>query len=167
MSGIEDRIEIREAGPEDVEALVDDLWFPLAHEMEELDSFNALIDSEDVREGSLGHKGELIEDDDYVFFLAFVDNQRNPVGFVGLEETDSPPIFDRGRHTHVHEIYVKEGYRGSGIATRLMEKAEEWAEDRGCEYLDLMVNADNDAAISLYEEMGFDVKRYNMLKKID
>jgi RimJ/RimL family protein N-acetyltransferase len=48
-----------------------------------------------------------------------------------------------------------EGYRGQGIGTRLLELGIQWAIDAGAHKITLEVWPHNEAAIALYEKMGF------------
>ena len=63
---------------------------------------------------------------------------------------------DRCRHTGVVDIVVHDDYRRRGIGRRLMTELLRQAEDwLGLRRIELTVLADNHAAISLYEKMGF------------
>jgi len=55
----------------------------------------------------------------------------------------------------VSNLAVHPGYRGRGIARRLMEAAMERVEKRGAPWVALEVRRDNRAAKGLYEKLGF------------
>lgn len=59
------------------------------------------------------------------------------------------------RHTGVLGIAVLDGYRGVGIGERLMAVALREARKIGIRLVELQVFAINEAAIHLYEKMGF------------
>lgn len=61
------------------------------------------------------------------------------------------------RMSHRGEIGIslKKAYWGLGIASSMMERILEFAQDNGFEQLDLEVRSDNDRAIRLYEKFGF------------
>ena len=50
---------------------------------------------------------------------------------------------------------VLEDYQGQGIATKLFNKAFEWAKEVGILRLGLTVMKGNDKAFNLYRKMGF------------
>jgi RimJ/RimL family protein N-acetyltransferase len=66
-----------------------------------------------------------------------------------------------------HLIYIAMGVLqaglGRGIGRSLLETLEEWAQSKGLQRLELMVNCNNGRAIRLYENFGFEregVKRH-------
>lgn len=67
----------------------------------------------------------------------------------------------------IFDISVKEEYWGSGVAARLMEKAEEFTRGYGHKYLGLGVTTSNVRAVKFYEKIGFAEERKRMLKKLD
>ncbi|WP_431358968.1 GNAT family N-acetyltransferase [Halovenus amylolytica] len=65
------------------------------------------------------------------------------------------------------ELYVRPGYRNQGFGTRLIQRAESWADDGDCEYIERGVNADNDPARALYESQGYAVRRRKMDRRLN
>ena len=58
----------------------------------------------------------------------------------------------------VFGIYVKEKYRGQGIAAKLLEAIEQYAQrDLGVKQLQLHVTTENKKAFALYEKQGYSV----------
>jgi GNAT superfamily N-acetyltransferase len=55
---------------------------------------------------------------------------------------------------------------GSGVATRLMSAAEDWARDRGYRLLSLDVFADNRRAVDFYRRGGFKIETRRMVKPL-
>jgi RimJ/RimL family protein N-acetyltransferase len=64
----------------------------------------------------------------------------------------------RIRHTIYLVIGVAEHSRGKGIATKLFEAMEQWAMKHNIHRMELTVLADNHAALSLYQKMGFELE---------
>lgn len=58
---------------------------------------------------------------------------------------------------NIHDVFVAEEARGTGVARRLMAACEAHARARGCGKITLEVNADNLGARALYRSLGFDV----------
>ena len=48
-----------------------------------------------------------------------------------------------------------------------MDRAEAWAADRGCEYVALSVNEDNETARRIYESRGYATRRRKMDQRLD
>ncbi|MBU1371043.1 MAG: ribosomal protein S18-alanine N-acetyltransferase [Bacteroidetes bacterium] len=61
------------------------------------------------------------------------------------------------RLLRIYALAVSTKYRGQGIARLMLNKAVETAKNRGYTKLTLEVKANNQAAISLYEQYGFQV----------
>jgi len=55
---------------------------------------------------------------------------------------------------------------GSGVATRLMAAAEDWARGRGYRLLSLDVFADNRRAVEFYRRGGFEAETHRMVKPL-
>lgn len=55
---------------------------------------------------------------------------------------------------------------GTGVATRLMAAAEEWARGRGYRLLSLDVFADNRRAVDFYQRGGFRSETFRMVKPL-
>ena len=76
--------------------------------------------------------------------------------------------WQRNRHVANCVIGVSQSWLGQGIGTRLMTHMQAWAEKQGLHRLELTVMEHNQAAIALYQRMGFEkegLKRDSM--KID
>ena len=55
-------------------------------------------------------------------------------------------------------IAVREAYRGKGIGTALMEKAENYAKSKGIRRVELEVFGKNIKAITLYKARGYEIE---------
>jgi len=56
---------------------------------------------------------------------------------------------------HLEDLFVSADVRGSGVGRELVEAAFERARERGCARMLLDTNESNEAALRLYESMGF------------
>ena len=68
---------------------------------------------------------------------------------------------------HITNIAVDRDCQREGIGTELMNKLERIALDRGCNYAYLEVRTDNDAAIKMYESLGYTIARRHELYYIN
>jgi len=84
------------------------------------------------------------------------------VGFVTTDVEECPNVFDGPDQLMIGDLYVAEEYRGSGLATRFIERAAQRAEEAGCGELTLNVDVDNERALAFYEKMGFEPSRHRM-----
>jgi ribosomal protein S18 acetylase RimI-like enzyme len=67
---------------------------------------------------------------------------------------------------HIPDVFIKEGYRGQGIGKKLLQFAENFLKEKGCDYIELAVRAKNTGAHQLYLELGFEDDLIEMLKKV-
>lgn len=75
---------------------------------------------------------------------------RETAGYIGVQE-----ICGEG---YVANVAVLPEYRRQGIGARLVRAAVDGARVRGCDFLSLEVRVGNEAAIRLYEKLGFRVQ---------
>ena len=69
-----------------------------------------------------------------------------------------------GRYGHIFLLYVVPEYRRRGIAKILLQQAENWSKTRGDRQIGLQVFPQNQAAVNLYQNMGFQIQSLSMLK---
>ena len=95
-----------------------------------------------------------IEDPAYLFYLA--EDAGRMVGYCKLgRENDFPGDF-RGRKVMAfHQLYVRDDYKGQGIAKTLMDWARATAIAQGYTDLMLSVFSENPRAIRFYEKQGW------------
>lgn len=156
-------MNLRTLTAEDIEALVDDLWFPFAREMAELDSYNELSQDVDCRAEALSHRREQLEEDELRTIVA--DDEGTLVGYVSGEVSESAPVFARGAKLHIGELYVSPSYRQRGLATQLLEAIEAWGQSRGATYAELSVNVRNEPARACYDDQGYEKRRLKLTRE--
>ena len=67
-----------------------------------------------------------------------------------VEGTDSNPV------GYLEGIFVKEEYRRSGIAKRLLAQCEEWAKNQGCSEFASDCELDNTDSLDFHLNIGFE-----------
>lgn len=82
------------------------------------------------------------------------------IGMIGLlQDTGST-----GKHrAHVISLWVRPAFRRQGIGGKLIRYLQEWSPDQGIRKLYLHVTSTQEAAIKLYETLGF--KEVGLLKE--
>lgn len=83
-------------------------------------------------------------------FVAF--SERRPVGLVALKQLQQPKMMHRATLTMV---YVNKSFRGSGLASALLNTTKRYAEENGIRQIELGARADRAAAIRFYQRAGF------------
>lgn len=155
--------DIRRLSAGEIPDLIDDLWEPFAREMADIDGYNDLAD--EIREPALAYRKNQLEDDGVATFVAEGDYRL--VGYVVIGYKDSPPVFARGPAGHVEELYVRPGFRGRSVGRDLLDRAEAWARERGCERVSLGVHTSNEDAREFYESCGYDIRRHYMDRSLE
>ena len=101
--------------------------------------------------------------------LLFIKSEKI-VGFIYLsirvdyvEGSDSSPT------GYIEGIYVKPGFRKSGIARKLFLEGEKWLKENGCRQIGSDVYIDNDVSYEFHTKVGFKVagRLVTFIKDID
>ena len=157
-------MEIRSVSSSEAEKIVKELWLPLAQEMESISDYNRLEEDLDL-ESTIEHKKDDIQSENSYMFVA--EDSEDMIGFISATVEESIPIFSRGDKLKINEVYVLPEYRRKGVASELMDRIEELAEDRKVETVELSVDVENDSAQELYRKHGFEAGRKRMIKWMD
>ena len=158
-------MEIRRLREEDVRPLVEELWLPFAREMEPVAERNRLADDLDLVAAGVEHRADRLDDDEAATWVAL--DGGDLVGYAAASVESSAPVFAAGDRLHVGELYVREPYRGEGVAGDLLDRVDRTAAARGCERVTLDVDVGNERARAFYEKRGFDVARHRMVDHVD
>jgi ribosomal protein S18 acetylase RimI-like enzyme len=102
-------------------------------------------------EKTLGYLKSRLENDEAIVFIARDDAVA--VGFTMLYPTFS--TVSLSAVWLLNDLYVEESHRGKGIASKLMETAENAARETGATRVFLRTANDNTTAQSLYEGRGY------------
>lgn len=156
-------MKVREAKPSETEKLVQELWLPLAREMEEVSDYNKLREDLDTDKVEKRKRRKIKEKGNYIY-VAIEDEEF--IGLISSKVKESAPVFSRGDKLKITELYVTENYRREGVASELLDRMESLAEEESCETIELDVNKANESARELYRENGFEVERERMFKEV-
>lgn len=109
-------------------------------QIEQTNILTNVLNDEDIMLGLTGK--------DYKTYKIMHENEL--AGFIMLQITDEVNIIS---------VAVKKEYRNLGLATRLINKAEELTKEIGLKAVSLEVNFTNITAYLLYKKLGFTVRR--------
>lgn len=70
------------------------------------------------------------------------------------------------RHAHIFLLYVDPQHRRRGLGAALMQQAEVWAKERGDRQIGLQVFQSNQAALALYQRLGYQTQSLWMAKPL-
>lgn len=94
---------------------------------------------------------KLIDSDSTRIFIA-IDNDEG----VGILEMHKVPRLRKANYYgEIESMFVKESYRGKGVAQKLMNMAFEWAKEEGFDCIRLSSGNKLDRAHAFYTKMGF------------
>jgi GNAT superfamily N-acetyltransferase len=143
---------IRFAEPRDLPAL-GRLGAQLVRGHHAFDRDRFMAPGPDVESGYAWFLGTQLEEPDVVIYVAEADGTVVGYVFAGIEPQSWKEL--REEAGFIHDLLVEESARGQGIATRLLEAASTWLEDRGSPRVMLWTAEKNPAAQRLFERAGY------------
>jgi GNAT superfamily N-acetyltransferase len=109
--------------------------------------------------------GPKLEDDEYFGFLAFADGRL--IGGAGAVLLDWGPRLDTGpvhMVAHINNVFTVQAWRRRGLARLLTLQLLEECGSRGLVYVTL---AGSEMGQSMYQSLGFEFKRNEMVLRLD
>ncbi|EMA40646.1 GNAT family N-acetyltransferase [Halococcus hamelinensis] len=165
-------MEIRRLPAEEaaVRRYAEELWVPYNRELEAVVESHTLADDVDLVDEQVPWALEKLEATDYRIAVAIDTDEAGSIagtdatlaGFIATDRDPCPSVFDRPDRVVVCDIYVREPYRGTGLAHHLMSRAGTRADEAGCSEAVLSVDVDNDRALAFYGKSGFEPLRHRM-----
>jgi len=147
-------MELREATADDLDALVE-RWYALARSMEAYDELNELAYA-DVEEVPADGFQSLLDDPAVTIYL--VVHEDDTVGYVTLRE-GSHPSRTYSRYLRIVDLVIDEAHRNEGHGSRVVERVEDLARERGCDHLKVACEWNNEDARRFYRDAGFRSKQ--------
>lgn len=88
-------------------------------------------------------------------------------GFIALTvDTETHSLLQPVRFARVNSICVAPWAQGKGVGRALMQEAEAWAMDQNASEVRLVVWAFNQAALRMYEELGYTLYAHTLGKAL-
>lgn len=90
--------------------------------------------------------------------LLVAEKDRAILGFIIIQQQQTPSYNCIIPHdfAYITDLVVTESARGLGIGHQLMQAAQDWAQARDLDYIELGALGNNLSAIKLYEQLGFE-----------
>ncbi len=157
-------MEIRKAGKRDISAIVD-LWWEMqdSHHVYDPEYYRTRSEAE-CREISTRYFRQIIGAPDHGVFLALEADRL--VGMLHMAIRSKPPIFQVRSYAMLEEVVVAPSHRKKGIFRDLFTYAEEMLRSRDIHLLELLVDRENQPAISAYKGVGFIERQAMMIRWI-
>jgi ribosomal protein S18 acetylase RimI-like enzyme len=110
---------------------------------------------------------EIIKEKDNGGEILVAQEEKKIVGFISLAITtkNDELILKKINVLYISDMVVLPEYRGQGIGTMLLQKAEDLAKQKKIKFLKLIVFAQNVKAKKLYEEFGFTDYEVTMIRE--
>lgn len=109
----------------------------------------------------------VLESGTTVFSVTFAQEGSRTIGFVLGEDRPPEEGDSREREGWVAMLGVVRSHRRRGIGRALLMDSVDWLTDRGVKIIRLLVDADNEKALGLYESVGFEVESAEVLMRKD
>jgi ribosomal protein S18 acetylase RimI-like enzyme len=88
----------------------------------------------------------------------------HPEPVAGLWLGDAIDQVTGERYSHIFMLYVVPNHRRQGLATALLQYAQQWSQARGDRQLGLQVFPHNRPALELYRKLGFQTHAITLLQ---
>jgi ribosomal protein S18 acetylase RimI-like enzyme len=154
----------------EIRRYVTDCWLSFQEELSRLEETHVLAD--DATEAAVEYHLEELDSPESRLWVALDDVGEETASlseidatFAGLVRTQthpSPQRFDWPDRVEIEDCWVRERYRGTGLADRLVARAVQHAREDGCPEFTLTVGVDNERAVSYFETLGFEVQGFGM-----
>ncbi|TDY25437.1 ribosomal protein S18 acetylase RimI-like enzyme [Paraburkholderia sp. BL6665CI2N2] len=106
-----------------------------------------------------------LQGEDRATFLAELGSKA--VGFITIQVVKPiSPLLQPIVAGRIGSVAVSEQIRGRGVGSSLIKLAEEWARNQGATDIRLAVWEFNEQAVNLYQELGYEIRAFEMGKRI-
>jgi len=155
-------MELVEATAEDIDALVD-RWYSLAKSMESYDQLNELVYT-DAGDVSRDRFRSQLEAEEFVYYLLLHENET--IGYVLIQEGQHPSR-QYSSFLRIVDLHIDEDRRNRGHGTTVIERVKQMARGRGCDYLKVSCEWQNEDARRFYRATGFRPKQVEYARPLD
>lgn len=150
---------------------IEQCWLPYHEELSNTVAPHSLVDDLDL-EAVVEFFLDRLDSPSHRLWIAF-DDAEDPTaslssagatfaGFVETELKPCPQHFDWADKLRISDLWVRDSYRGSGLADDLMTRVLQQAREDGCAELTIDVAVGNERALAYAETCGFEVRAFGM-----
>lgn len=126
---------------EELAILANEIWHEYFIQIISNEQIDYMVDMFQSKEALL----KAIEEDGYIYFLAYEDNRL--IGYCGIRPEEDK-IF-------LSKLYLQIDYRGRGLASYLLKEAIHYAKKNSKKAIYLTCNKNNDNSLGMYYAKGF------------
>jgi ribosomal protein S18 acetylase RimI-like enzyme len=109
---------------------------------------------------------EILADEDAALFVAESDGQIIGFVLVRIRQARDIPIMVPRRYADIEDVAVLKRLHRRGVGRALLEKAHQWALERGVTQVELNVAEFNQGAIAFYEKLGYKTRSRRMWRSV-
>ena len=117
-----------------------------------LEMLRTIYNTEDVKGYEEGDLDKYFEGKSDIVYVADLDEK--VIGYLSVEEHH-----DERDYLYLDDFCVGKAYRGNGLGSEFLKKAENYANERNVPAITLHVEKSNTGAIKLYEKNGYNIIR--------
>lgn len=153
-------IQIRQAEPADVPAIVSMVGELLHEIMEAIDSRVFGFDPKETEARARAWMGDRL----YTVLVAYVDDESTVIGFLALYE--SYALYAEGAFGTIPELYVRPDFRSQGVGARLVAEAKQYAAAKRWTRLEVTTPPlpQFDRTVTFYARQGFSISGGRKMK---
>ena len=104
---------------------------------------------------------KLFEND---YHLIFIEKNKEVIAFACMHIDDS--LWSEKRFLELHVLVVDEKYRGQGVGSTILTYIENFAQQNGCDFIQLMSAIHREKAHGFYKEKGYIIEDVCFFKNI-
>lgn len=108
------------------------------------------------------HLGKSLRSKNVAYFVA--EKNKEIIGYAGAQIEKCPAWKLSKKRVHIFNIFMKKPYRKKGIGRKLVHASAKWAKSKGIKQLVLYTYWWNQRAKKLYDDLGFKLYVYMMVK---
>ncbi len=92
----------------------------------------------------------------------FVPDETEAAGVLWLTAVEDAGV----RKAFIYDLWIRPDLRRRGLATQAMLQSEAWVRSQGLDVISLHVFGHNQAALDLYNKLGYQATNINMTKRL-
>ena len=91
-----------------------------------------------------------------------IDDEKKAVGFLSFAISGK----NAQKWLWIHNFFVNPDQRGKGVGSLLMDTVRDYGKQKGCRFMQLTVLDNNEAALAMYQRLGFRTEMQDMVKEL-